>query len=163
MLNSYQDALCLLPEGIDKFDAFRLIVSSCPVFDVLPNKDVFLDAVVAREKIQSTGVGHGVAIAHGKLDSIDKTYIALGYSMKGISYDDIFPTPVQLLFMIASSEDNQEHYIRAVSSLLSWVHDSEFRIALLSSRFDARPCKEFFSMMKSQEFYPLRIHPANPL
>ena len=143
----------VLPEGIDKFAAFGEIVRNCSVFDEIQERDAFLEAVIKREKLQSTGIGHGVAIAHGKVPHLERTHIALGVSPDGIFFDDMFTEPVRLLFLIASCPTKQSEYVKALSSLLSWVHDMKLRDELEHFEFDVDRCHRFLDMMVSQRFY----------
>ena len=57
----YKSTVTILPEGIDKYAAFGEIVRNCDVFDILDDKDRYLEAVIKREKLQSTGIGHSTA------------------------------------------------------------------------------------------------------
>ena len=128
--------LTFLPEAIDKFAAFGEIVRNCSVFDQIADRHAFLESVIKREKLQSTGIG------------------ALGLSQDGIRFDDIFPQPVHLVFLIASCPTKQTEYVKALSSLLSWVHDDELRACLIEHRFTSSRAAGFMSMMESQDFRP---------
>lgn len=155
MIRAEVSTFCtLLPQAIDKFAAFGEIVRNCSVFDDIPDRHAFLESVIRREKIQSTGIGHGVAIAHGKVPHLEKTHIALGLSEDGICFDDTFSEPVRLVFLIASSPTRQSEYVKALGSLLSWVHDDSLRSALRSQDFANASVKAFFNMMESQDFSP---------
>lgn len=142
----------VLPEGIDKFAAFGEIVRNCSVFDAISDRDAFLEAVIKREKLQSTGIGHAVAIAHGKVPHLDHTRIALGLSPDGIPFDDMFSEPVRLVFLIASCPTKQAEYVKALAALLSWVHDESLRTELENYEFRRQRCHRFLSMMASQHF-----------
>lgn len=143
----------LLPDSIDKFAAFGEIVRNCSVFDAVEDKDAYLEAVIEREKIQSTGIGHGVAIAHGKVAHLEKTHIALGLSRDGIFFDDIFPEPVKLVFLIASCPTKPTEYVKTLAALLSWVHEGDIRGDLEAKDFSRSECEEFLKMLMSQNFY----------
>ena len=143
-------------ESIDKFDAIDEVISKCTIFDELEDKEKFIRAVHRREKIQSTGIGHGVAIAHGKLPHLDRCRIALGYSDDGIIFDEHYPDPVHLVFVIASSQSRQAEYIHAVSNILSWVHDDSFRKDFSEKRH-TRQIKAFLEILIRQEFLPRPI------
>lgn len=140
---------------VDKYEAFEKIIKSCSIFDPL-DKDIFLKKVVERERIQTTGMGHGVAIAHGKVEGIGKPLVALGFSERGIKYDDIFAEPVHLIFVIASDVAQQNEYIKAVSSILSWVHNADFRHNL-SCSVGGSDCIEFLTMLKERDFHPFPV------
>ena len=45
-------------------------------------------------------------------------------------------------------------YVKALGSLLSWVHDDSLRSALRSQDFANASVKAFFNMMESQDFSP---------
>ncbi len=138
----------------DKFLAIDEIIARCTVFSELPDKNRFIRAVHRRERQQSTGIGHGVAIAHGKLPDIQKPVIALGFSDEGIIFDDRYPDPVKLIFVIASSLHRDSDYLKAVASILTWVHDPDFRRILVEKRWDDEKAQMFFSMLESQDFRP---------
>ena len=147
-----ESVFCIVSEK-DKHEAIDHIIASCALFDDLPDKKRFADAVHRRERVQSTGIGHGVAIAHGKCPGVDEPYIALGISPEGIIFDDRFPDPVHIIFVIASSPTKESLYLHAVSSILSWVHDAQFRKMLLSGE-RREDVDSFFKMLMSQSFVP---------
>ena len=149
-MRELSSVLCIVSSD-EKYRAIDEIISSCSVFDELPDKERFREAVHRRERIQSTGIGHGVAIAHGKIPGIRSTHVALGFSEEGIRYDDINPEPVHFLFVIASSPSGQADYLKTVSALLSWVHDPAFREAFIADR-GCPAARRFLAMLSSQVF-----------
>ena len=146
------DVLCIVTDK-DKHEAIDRIIASCALFDELPDKERFREAVHRRERVQSTGIGHGVAIAHGKCPYIEKTYIALGISKEGIIFDDRFPDPVHIIFVIASCPTKESSYLQSVAAILTWVHDEDFRKKLLAGEKD-EDVSCFCSMLEKQEFFP---------
>ncbi len=153
MTDSLKRVLCVV-ESTDKFDAIDETIAKCSIFSELPDKERFIKAVHRRERQQSTGIGHGVAIAHGRLPHLDQPVIALGYSKEGIIFDDKYPDPVSLIFVIASSQNRDAEYLKAVSSLLTWVHDPDFRRSLLSADKSDERVSAFLSMLERQDFHP---------
>ena len=148
-----KDVFCIVGAE-EKFSAIDEVISKCAIFDSLPDKERFIRAVHRREEAQSTGIGHGVAIAHGKIYQLEKPCVALGLSEHGIIFDDRYPDPVQLIFVIASSLHGGSEYLRAVSSILTWVHDPDFRRVLVGKEWEEERVVKFFSMLSSQEFRP---------
>ena len=148
-----KDVFCIVGAE-EKFSAIDEVISKCAIFDSLPDKERFIRAVHRREEAQSTGIGHGVAIAHGKIYQLEKPCVALGLSEHGIIFDDRYPDPVQLIFVIASSLHGGSEYLRAVSSILTWVHDPDFRRVLVGKEWEDERVVRFFSMLSSQEFRP---------
>lgn len=147
MVIKLDESLMTLP-GEDKYSALRDVVMSSPAFSAI-DRNRLLSAVIEREEEQSTYIGHGVSIAHGKIDGLKKTLIALGISDKGLSGDR---EPIHILFAIASSPDNPGGYLKAVSSILTWVHMKEFREKLQRHDLSDPVVRIFLSMLKRQDF-----------
>ena len=143
-------AFCIIEEK-EKFAAIGEIIRECAVFDDVPSRACLYDAVRRREEEMSTGVGHGVAIAHGKIPGIMTTRVALGFSHDGIVYDEINAEPVHFLFVIASSPDNQADYLSTVSALLGWMHDEDFRKSFAED-ISSAPAERFIAMLSAQDF-----------
>ena len=120
----------------DKLDAIREIISQVPVFADTPDFDQadFIQKVITREQLQSTGFGHGVAIAHGRTDQVNEPYIALGISHEGIEYEAFDGKPVHLLFIVANHPDRQTDYLSVLSTLVAMVRNELFRQEILSCR-----------------------------
>lgn len=151
-MRDLSSVLCIVSSD-EKYRAIDEIISSCSVFDELPDKERFREAVHRRERIQSTGIGHGVAIAHGKVPGIDHPIAALGFSRDGIIFDGRYPDPVKLIFVIASSPSHESDYLKAVASILSWVHDPDFRKMLVECA-ENETTERFLTMMRTQDFVP---------
>jgi len=153
ILNDCQSVICQL-QATDKTKALLEVIDTCSIFQTLPDVERFKRGVLRRERIQSTGIGHGVAIAHGKILGIDEVHIALGISSEGIEFGSDDGMPVHLLFVIASSPAIQLEYLRSLSAILRSVRSETMREHLLSlkdSQIDDH-CHKFFTMMERQEF-----------
>jgi PTS system nitrogen regulatory IIA component len=148
-----QSVICHLQET-EKKKAILEVIDSCSIFQDLPDIERFKRGVLRRERIESTGIGHGVAIAHGKIIGVDAVRIALGISTKGIDFESKDGLPVHLLFVIASSPSLQIEYLRSLSAILQSVRSEQVRQHLLSLRDPERDdqCSLFLDMMASQHF-----------
>lgn len=143
-------------KSTDKYDAIREIIHSAPVFndDERLEVDAFAEKVIEREKLQSTGFGHGVAVAHGRTDQVDEPRIALGISHGGIDFESYDGEPVHLLFVVANHPDHQMNYLHILSTLVAMVRNELFRRELLncSHAEDAQQklCSMFSHLMGQQ-------------
>lgn len=143
-------------EATEKFAAIDSVIDNCRIFDELKeNKERFRRAVHRREIIETTGIGHGVAIAHGKLPCIDKVRVGLGISEEGIDYNSKDGLPVHLLFVISSSPYTQISYLKTLAKILKSVHDEELRSEvsrLFCKDFHLEFCQDFLQMLENQQF-----------
>jgi len=117
----------------DKFDALRELIRDTPVFAELGNRDELERAVIARERLHTTGFGHGVAVAHGRATGVTRVLIALGVSRTGIPFDAPDGEPVRLLFVIASPQQVSLDYLQALSTLVRCVRHQSVRDDLLAA------------------------------
>jgi PTS system nitrogen regulatory IIA component len=104
-------------QSTDKFQAIHEVVGRAAVFANGQQRIAVETAVVRREHIQTTGIGHGVAAAHGQTDDVSEVKIALGISRTGIDYHSVDGEPVRLLFVLATPPDNHRDYLTALSGI----------------------------------------------
>jgi PTS system nitrogen regulatory IIA component len=114
----------------DKFEALRELIRGARVFRTIDDRSRLEAAVIARERRQTTGFGHGVAVAHGRVKGVSQVLIAMGISRAGIPYDSPDGEPVHLLFVIASPPHLSLEYLQALSTLVRCLRDKEARDAL---------------------------------
>ena len=119
-------------QSTEKFGAIHELLSSAPVMKEIDDLEYLEHAVVHREKIQSTGLGNGIAVAHGKCMAVGNVVIALGISRKGIEFDAADGRPVHFLFVVANPPGMQLEYLLALSVLVRVIRDDNFRDELLS-------------------------------
>jgi len=94
----------------------------------LVDKVAFLQAIIEREKIVSTGVGMGVAIPHAKLSSYHDFFIAVGVQRgRGLEWNAMDGAPVRLIFLVGGPDDKQTQYLQILSSITMAVKDEEKR------------------------------------
>lgn len=98
----------------------------------LQGKDEFLQAVLDREKIASTGIGMGVAIPHAKLSIYNDFFITVGILKNGIHWDSMDHLPVKLILLIGGPDDKQTHYLKLLSQLTLHLRNEETRKKLLT-------------------------------
>ena len=121
-------------ESTSKFDAIREIIYKSPVFTEHSGLDLdeFCRIVIEREKLQSTGLGHGVAIAHGRTEQVSAPRVALGVCRAGLDFDSVDGKPVRLLFIVANHPSQQMDYLQILSALVATVRNKPFRRELMN-------------------------------
>jgi PTS system nitrogen regulatory IIA component len=117
----------------EKYSALRELIRQAPVFHRIKDLSAFEESVITREKLQSTGFGHGVAVAHGRVPDLARVLIGLGISREGIPFDSADGKPVNLLFIIASPTHAHFDYLRALSVLVRTVRECSLREALMAA------------------------------
>ena len=124
--------LCEL-EATDKYNAIKELTFKTKSLKMLSEPDKFQENVIKREENMSTGLGKGVAIAHGNCSENEKLIVALGISHKGIEFDSIDKKPVHILFLVANPPDSQKEYLHILSTIVGLLQHESFRRSLLNS------------------------------
>lgn len=119
----------------------------------ISNREEFLKSVMAREGLESTGIGRGVAIPHARTDTIDRTVIALGRSREGVDFASLDGQPAHLIFLIVSPERDKTLYIKILARISRMVRRDEFRRDLLKAK---TPDDVISLVKKSEEEIPER-------
>ena len=86
-----------------------------------------------REALQSTGIGEGVAIPHGKVKGLDRLVASFARSKTGIDFDSIDGQPTQLLFLLVVPEQSGGQHLKALARISRFFRDASFREKLLAA------------------------------
>lgn len=132
-LNDYRVGTVTHLVNQDKYDAIKELINKAPDFNYIKNKKKLEQAVIECEKIQCTGFGSGVAIAHGKTDEVNQIVVVLGISNKGIRYNSIDGKPVNIMFMIASPPNKPAEYVYALSAVARMISNDCFKKEILTA------------------------------
>ncbi|MDX1593441.1 MAG: PTS sugar transporter subunit IIA [Gammaproteobacteria bacterium] len=89
----------------------------------LGQSEVFT-ALLGREKLGSTGLGHGVALPHGRLGSCSRPVGALVVLAEAIDFDAVDGEPVDILFAMLVPEDSTEEHLELLAQLAEFFGDS---------------------------------------
>ena len=96
--------------------------------------DHILRVVEERESVLSTGIGHGVAIPHGKSQRIRELRLAAGSSTAPVAFEALDGQPVRLFFLLVGPEGLAGEDVKALSRISRLVRREPFRERLLAAR-----------------------------
>jgi len=100
----------------------------------LNDKTEFLNDVLARENLSTTGFGGAVAIPHAKSQAVDKVNLAIGISKTGIDFEAIDKIPAKLFFLIAVPLNSNSLHLEILSTLSSCLLDDKFTSAMMNAQ-----------------------------
>jgi len=86
--------------------------------------------IMEREQLGSTGIGQGVAIPHGKTETVNEIVAAFGISKKGIEFDALDGEPVYLVFLLLAPAEAAGTHLKALAKISRLLKDKFFRQTL---------------------------------
>jgi fructose PTS system EIIBC or EIIC component len=135
-------------ESQNKDDLLRELVAvaaAAPAGE--PAHEDVLRAVREREAVLSTGIGHGVAIPHGKSSAVGDLRMAAGRAAAPVDFDALDGQPVSLFFLLVGPESAAGPHIKALSRISRLVRKDEVRDRLVA----AKTAQEFLAALKEAE------------
>ncbi|HEV8262583.1 MAG TPA: PTS sugar transporter subunit IIA [Burkholderiales bacterium] len=88
------------------------------------------DALFARERLGSTGLGHGIAIPHGRIKGLREAAGAFVRTSAPIPFEAPDGNPVQLIFVLLVPEKATDLHLQILSELAQMFSDKEVRAQL---------------------------------
>ena len=134
-------------QGTDKPSVLKelssVLVKPCRVTSVEELLQVLLD----RENLESTGIGEGIAIPHGRLKKLKKFFISFGRSLKGVDFDSIDRKPSQLFFLVMAPENSAVDNLKLLGRIVTLLKEPSFKRRLM----EAPSQKELFQVLSEED------------
>lgn len=111
------------------------------------NPAALKDAVWTRESTRTTGIGHNLAIPHGKSEGVKDLAMAIGRPKEPIDFLSIDNRPVKLVVLLASPIDRTSDHIQALARISRLMTSEEFR----EKMYEAQSAEEIFELLQEQE------------
>lgn len=130
----------------DKQNAINELVDLLATNDKVKNAEGLKDAVWSREQTRTTGIGHGLAIPHGKCDCIIKPTLAIGRPSTPMEFESMDSQPVELIVLLASPTASTREHIEALASVSRIMNNPTFRDEI----YKADDAKEIYDLLIQQ-------------
>ena len=131
----------------DKPDAISQMVELMSASGKIGDVDTYKNGVFAREEEGSTGVGEGIAIPHCKSDAVKEPGLAAMTIPAGVEYDALDGEPVNLIFLIAAPNTEDNVHLDVLSKLSTLLMDEAFTSKLK----EAKTVEEFLATIDEAE------------
>lgn len=105
------------------------------------------EAVWTREMTRTTGIGHGLAIPHGKSAGMSNLAMAIGRPASPMDFQAIDAQPVRLVVLLASPPDRTSDHIQALARISRLMTMDQFRERIYAATTPAA----IYDLLKTQE------------
>ena len=144
-----KDAIRLDLKAQNKKDAIIELIELLKESKKIKKTDEIIDVVLERENLGSTGVGHGVAIPHGKTDVLSEQVGVLGISKKGIEFNSLDGEPVYIIFLLVGPVEVTGQHLKALSKISRLFKDKFLRQAIK----DAQTKEDVVKIIQQEDAY----------
>lgn len=90
------------------------------------DREAYRQEVYRREEESTTGIGEGIAIPHGKGAFVDRPGLAAMVVKDGVDFDSLDGEPVNLIFLIAAPNTEDNVHLDVLSKLSMLLMDENF-------------------------------------
>ncbi|HKL85877.1 MAG TPA: PTS sugar transporter subunit IIA [Treponemataceae bacterium] len=97
------------------------------------DKNAARACVLDRERKMSTGMKHGIAIPHGKTDSVDDLVACMGISENPVDFDSLDQEPCRIFIMTLSPVDKTGPHLQFLAEVSLLFKSAEKRLEILKS------------------------------
>ena len=98
------------------------------------NRALVTDSLFSRERLGSTGLGHGVAIPHGRIKGLKNPVAAVFRLANPIGFDAPDAQPVQLLIFLLVPEAATQKHLEILSEIAEMLSDSDLRTRMCQAQ-----------------------------
>lgn len=134
-------------EARDKRGAIDELIDLLAAAGKVKDAAALKSAVWTRETTRTTGIGHALAIPHGKCEGVASLAMAVGKPAEPIDFASIDAKPVKLIVLLASPLDRTSDHIQALAKVSRLMASEDFRNRVFSTRSAA----ELFELLQQQE------------
>ena len=134
-------------QGTDKTSVLRELASVLVKPCQAGSLEDLLRVLLEREKLESTGIGDGIAIPHGRLKKLKEFCVSFGRSAEGIDFDSIDGKPSHLFFLVMAPENSAVNNLKLLGRIVNLLKDPSFKKRLM----EAPSQKELFQFISEED------------
>ena len=126
--------VCLDLKARDKEEVIARLVDLLADAGEIADRRAVLDAVLERERKMSTGMQHGIAIPHGKTDTLERIVAAVGIHRKGVEFQSLDGKPARIVIVTVSPQGASGPHVRFLAEVSRLLTNARTRAALLKAK-----------------------------
>lgn len=96
--------------------------------------DELFQNFISRERLGSTGIGHGIAIPHCRFNTGGETYCACVTLNDAIDFDSVDNEPVDVIFAMLVPEDAQASHLQTLATIAEALQKPKYVSQLRKSK-----------------------------
>lgn len=127
------DTVCLHLKGKTKDEIINEMLDILIAAGKVSDKATAFSCVMDREKKMSTGMKHGIAIPHGKTDTVSDLVACIGVSDNPVDFDSLDQEPCRIFIMTLSPVNKTGPHLQFLAEVSLLFKSAEKRQQILDS------------------------------
>lgn len=129
-----EERLLLNLKAQDKEESIREIAALLKDAKEIVDFETFVKDVFEREKLATTGIGHGIAIPHARTNAVKDFVVAFGRSEAGVEFNSVDSKPAKLIFLLGTPKaKGLGDYLKLLARLTKLLKEESFRNLLVQA------------------------------
>jgi PTS system nitrogen regulatory IIA component len=125
-----RDAVIVDLRATAKREVLEEICAAVAAAEPAADRGKLVEVLAERERLQSTGIGEGVAIPHGKIPGLPRLVAAFAKSKAGVDFDSVDGQKTHLFFLLVMPEHAGGQHLKALARISRSLRDAAFRHAV---------------------------------
>lgn len=119
--------------GSNKGEVIEAMVDLLTAAGGIADRKAALACVLARENKMSTGMEHGIAIPHGKTESVKSLQVGIGIHRQGVDFQSLDGLPAHIFIMTVSPLNKSGPHIQFLAEISRILGSARVRERLLAA------------------------------
>jgi PTS system nitrogen regulatory IIA component len=132
----HKDSISRSLKGKNKTELIEELLDLIVRTGRIQDRKTALKCILAREKKMSTGMHHGLAIPHGKTDTLDTLVASVGLVPEGVDFDSQDGQPTRIFILTVSPENRAGPHIQFLAEISSLLNREDIRRQILAASTD---------------------------
>ena len=128
------DTISLHLKGSTKDEIINELLDILVAAKKITDREAALNAVMDREQKMSTGMKHGIAIPHGKSNTIQDLVACIGISDNPIDFDSLDHEPCRIFIMTLSPVEKTGPHLQFLAEISLLFKSAEKRNEILNAK-----------------------------
>jgi len=118
------DDILIHQEEVSRNQLIRQLLTHLANGHGIMEVDSYYNAIIERENASDTVVSNGIAIPHARLDDLQRPYVGVATSAKGIPFSEDHP-PVHLILLVLIPRNQPGLYLQILRALANILRDRD--------------------------------------
>ncbi len=142
----YREAVLMNLKALDKKGVLEELTTPVAQYTgILP--EALINVLLERESLGSTGIGGGIGIPHGKLQTITEPILGFGLSRKGVRFESMDGRPTHIFFLLFTPENSTGLHLKLLARISRLLKNDTLKERLLNSG----NCEEVINIIKEND------------